>query len=89
MVVSCLVRIKPVISVGGRDVAKSKRPFNRLKGVPKETDEYAIKTDRRPFVFSMTFEDGGTVASSGCVRKEDCDRLAEIFKEIHELARKP
>jgi hypothetical protein len=70
-------------------MAKVKRPFRKLKGVPPLTDAYAIEHDRRPFVFGMTFSNGSTAASSGCVLKEDCERLSEIFKEIHELATKP
>jgi hypothetical protein len=69
-------------------VVKSKRPFQKLKGVSKSNDEYAIANGRRPFVFSMTFKDGGTVHSEGNVRPEDCKRLAEIFDELMTLARK-
>lgn len=68
--------------------AKSKRPFQKLKGVSKSNDEFAIANGRRPFIFSMTFKDGGTVHSEGNVKPEDCERLAEIFQELMKLARK-
>jgi hypothetical protein len=68
--------------------AKVKRPFQKLKGVTKENDEYAMFNDRRPFVFSMVFRDGSKVESEGSVRPEDCKRLAEIFKELMALAKK-
>lgn len=73
--------------MGGKRMARSKRPFNKLAGVPKETDDYAVKHDRRPFVFNMAFADGSTVSSSGTVDKKHCERLAEIFMELHTLTK--
>ncbi len=67
---------------------KTKRPFQKLKGVSKDNDEYAIVNDRRPFVFSMVFSDGSKVESEGSVRPADCKRMAEIFKELMALAKK-
>lgn len=63
----------------------AKRPFRKLKGVSKANDEYAIANDRRPFVFNMTLPGGGTVESQGSVRPDQCERLAELFAEIHQL----
>ena len=65
----------------------TKRPFKKLKGVSATNDAYSVKHNRRPFVFSMTFSDGSTVASEGNVKPEDCKRLSEIFQELMQLAK--
>ena len=63
----------------------TKRPFRKLKGVSKANDDFAVANNRRPFVFNMTFADGGTVESQGSVNPEHCERLGEIFAELHRL----
>ena len=63
----------------------TKRPFRKLKGVSKANDDFAVANNRRPFVFSMTLADGGTVESQGSVKPEHCARLGEIFAELHKL----
>lgn len=65
-----------------------KRKFNKLKGVSSQCDKFANENDRRPFVFGMTFSDGGTITSEGSVKKEDADQLTEIFKKLQSLANK-
>jgi hypothetical protein len=65
---------------------KSKRPFRKLKGTGKANDEHAVANNRRPFVFAMTCQDGGTIWSGGSVNPKHCTRLGEIFAEIYKLS---
>jgi len=60
----------------------SKRPFRKLKGVSKANDEYAMKHDRRPFVFNVTTKDGGTMEYQGNVAVDQCERLYSMFNEL-------
>lgn len=63
-----------------------KRPFRKLKGVSKANDDYALKHNRRTYIFSMTTEDGSSIESQGNVKPEHCKRLADLLVEIHKLS---
>lgn len=63
----------------------TKRPFRKLKGVTKQNDEYAMSTNRRPYVFNFVTKDGGSVESQGNIPIECVDRLVEILRELTEM----
>ena len=64
------------------------RPFRKVKGVSKRADDFAQLHDRRTFVFSFNTADGGSIESDGSVLVEDAGRLAELWKEVQDLAAK-
>jgi hypothetical protein len=68
--------------------AATKKTTKKLPGVSDTNHQYALKHDRRTFVFSMTFRDGSTVVSEGSVLPRDCTRLSEIFQELMKLSGK-
>ena len=66
----------------------AKRSFRKLKGVTKGNDQYSLKHNRRPFVFSFTTSDGGTVEAQGNIRPEDVEEMTEIFHQAMKLHEK-
>lgn len=61
--------------------------MQKLKGINRKTHDYAVKHDRRPFIFSVTTEDGGTMELQHSVAKEDVAELVRMFREAYDLAR--
>jgi hypothetical protein len=69
-----------------KPIPKKKRPFNRLKGVNKECDAYAIEHNRRPFVFGFTTEDGATIYSDGSVPVANVQQVLKLFLKMRKLS---
>lgn len=67
-------------------MSKTTRPFRKLPGVSKENDAYAIKHDRRPFVFNFTTVKGSTLTYQGNVKQEHVDELVKMFDRLNKLA---
>ena len=59
-----------------------------IKGINKQNKAFAKENDRRLVRFDMTFKDGGIMEFQGSVKPEDCDRLAELWREVYELTSK-
>ncbi len=64
---------------------KAKRPFRKLKGIDKSTDDYAIKNDRRTYMFNFNLPCGGAIESTGTVPKEKVEELVKIYMRLREL----
>ena len=69
-------------------MTKKKPPFQKIRGLKVDNYEYAYKHNRRPFVFSITTADGGTIETQGNVNIEDVPRLVEMLIETQTLANK-
>lgn len=69
-------------------MSKKKPLFRKVRGLAIDNYEYALTHNRRPFVFSITTADGGTIKTQGNVNIEDVPRLVEMLIETQKLASK-